>query len=422
MSTTQEGGVLGPAGSGLVSLFQVRPPLTDANALSEAGKTLMLLVNETTQRHQMTSKAAGAGQNIEKMLGGKPPPRAASGSLPWGGHSGELAQLPLLQFAPSGLRVTLKALGVRSLMDYLAAVLHPAGRRLVARALGMPVTSVLLSAMRAELLDLVVAKERAGCPHLKDVLLLGKLGVTSVHDLGALGGLLAQSPTALSTLADLIAAVQKRAPDWVGRQHITRHHLHEWAQGASRRGSDLCIPDKSHSEDPAPARLDEQAQIVAESTLFWFLKQRSAEPQEILELMMFRLLAWLDELSGADDKLRSAAVQFFASGHRVLWARLLEAKKRAREVDEKNDSLKRFRDFVRADSERSLFFELHPWARPDTAPPEGLICFYFEPVPDCRQALATTRAGAGQSPQSLQQLHVCMDPISGALTTPRGST
>ncbi|MBI5508612.1 MAG: hypothetical protein HY903_07655 [Deltaproteobacteria bacterium] len=386
----------------------LRPPVTDAALLTAARQRLAQLTYAATQQPHtdLRSQRLGKDQPAYVLLSG----------FPWGGRSGALQQLPLIQFCPESLRAVLKALGIQTLMDYLAAVSSRAGRLLFAEMSGLPVTSLLLSAYRAELLDLPIARQRAPLPHLKDVLLLSRLGISGVRDLGMLAGLFDDAAEQLEFLASLVDILQRADRRAVGRTRITRHDLREWAHAAKRRGSELEAPAKVPASLFADLDAAGRLQLCAEAVLAWYLPSRHADADALWNTMVLRLLHWLRAVGVAPegDALARFAAKLTAAGRQAL-AQLLAAD---RELDAATDpALTRFDDFALRIDETSLFYDLYPWTSPDDPRADGLICFFVEPVPDFRHVLGAAAKAEGRLPQALAQSYVCMNPVTGEVVT-----
>jgi len=385
---------------------------------------LTVLRRELMQLLAAPSPAAAAhgvaklsdGDKREIVLGTAAPRATMAGGSRTQGHSGEAGRLPLATFMPADRKAVLAALGLHTLADFLNAARGPAGRRLLAEACGVPRTTVFLATLRAELLDLPPLEWRYATPLLKDVVLLARLGLGSCAALRRLAELFDAAPARLEALGKLVGALQKAVPESVGRQRITKVELKAWAQAAARRGSDV----------DAGAGAQDSVAAAAEQVLAWYLTERTVTSDALWHDVVTRAYAELHAHGTTPDEALQHAINVESSEStrealRALCARRLAASRGQEDDDarrlevaydaERTLERERFADYVWQRDELSLFSGLEPWVRPAAARPDGLICFWMEPVPMHRQALGASEGGA----DAQRPAYVCLDPQSGAI-------
>lgn len=481
-------------------MVPVMEPESDPAVLGEMKQQLLSLV---TAAHGVAPRVApvapgaaakllhGAGASLKKLVGIHEPEKLPTvdttelvqravvlgetrstlsfkGGFPPGGRSGQAGSMPIMQFVPDQLLPVCKALGIRSLVDVLTRGSLPPGRAVLSRALGVPRTTMLLATHRAELLDLPVDRQRANYPHLKDVLLLSRLGVRTVAQLEVLHRAFSAKPARIDTIADLIAIAQKADPNWVGRQRITRHDLRHWALASSQRGSDIVVatprprqaaaaaaaqpggspslverefaaalapvsgeveldapaPEASPADLIVPQEIDVAGhEEVAEQVLQHHLTSTWADPDQAFADMAARALTWLASmLSRVDDALLTALTLVGDLDARRLFQTLQEDR-----FSQQRDEEERYARWARSDREVeahygdyvwrqrdwSLLMGLAPWMRPDGPRQDGRICFWVDPIPDLRQTIDPEHPEL--IPESLQAVYLCLDPASGAI-------
>ena len=375
---------------------RLRPPTTDEKALSEGRAALLKLALGPQQE-----------KSVERALAKKEHGQALTNfdyrsGLPSVGRSGSAHRVPLLQFIPARLRTALSTLGVTNLADFLATASLPECRVILSRLLGLPTTAVLLAAHRAELLDLPVCGQRGKAPHLKDVLLLTRLGVITVGRLAALGAALELHPERLELLATALAALQKSAPDLIGRNRTTRHDLKEWCRAAARRGSNVSLAAKQ-SADASPI------EHAAERILAWHLNQGGAQPDDVWEEMVVRLLIMMRQRQLALDSALWATVD---ASRRKIYRQVIERSLDEHDLDELAHERALAEAFLVNDEGTSIMTALDPVMVPDVDRTDDHVCFWVDPVADERHIVGASRDGL---PPKLQAHYVCMNTRTGEI-------
>lgn len=194
--------------------------------------------------------------------------------VPEKGFSGNAHQLPLLQWAPPSLRPAFEALRIRFLADFLRTMATPLGRSTLVSILGIPPSALLVVGRRAELLDLPATDAVAKVPHLRDILLLSRLGIRSCITLARLAESFSDHPILLDLVAEALSILQKHRPkQYLARHHITRHELSAWAISARKR------PDGIELPCPAATNTSAVSDRHDELLMHWGMRQ-SVDPDD----------------------------------------------------------------------------------------------------------------------------------------------
>ncbi len=419
----------------------VQQPVTDPKRLAAIRQELLRLVTSgEPAKHEpkpaVPAKLAATMDAEAKQratLGKTLPSLVYSRGFPAGGRSGQAAQNPVMQWAPPRLKAGLEAAGIQNLAELLTRCHEPAGRQLLAELCGVPRTTIFLMARRAEILDLPTDNRMQKQPHLKDVLLLSRLGFGSIREMAVLFKVFDRSPSRLEVAAKLVGLLQKADPDYVGRTRLTRHELREWARLAEKRGSDLVLPDESQTLAATSQTAGLHPEDVAEQVLAWYLEQRLPDGEAAWRELVVRLGAWLtargahideDTLHAlwleCDETTRKSVETVLAARrealldeeHRLL-SRDEEAFKERLEAEHERQEELDYEAFVLREANWSLFLDLAPWLKPDPSRQDKKICFWLDPLPDHRQVRES--AGDEQIPASLMPAYICLDPESGAI-------
>ncbi len=334
---------------------------------------------------------------------------AQNSALPTTGYSGNAHQQPLIQWAPTALQHALRSIGLRYLVDFLRTTRFPEGRSALVSALGVPSTTLLIAARRAELLDLPIDPTYAKQPHIRDVLLLEQLGVRSTTQLARLGTALENYPQLLLVLAEAIGLLQKRAPAlYLARHHITRHELRAWAKAAQKRPQDMDINEHAPSgAHPTPQNLDRMGEVL----MHWGMQagngtnidphqQLKSMVENALKLVVYNGLPWPREnLLSALGKTEAIALE-----------QRLESIRHSAHNDERLSQERiNTENMQEAATENdlepaSLFTDAAPQSLLDENRNDRMICFWMQPAPS---PLTDTHRTA--------PVYACIDPSSGAL-------
>jgi hypothetical protein len=393
----------------LPSLLEpLRPPLRDQSRLASMRLGLLHLVAAKPEESAPGAKGGGG----QKVLGESRPTMRFVHGYPASGRSGGADKLHLLELCPPSLRPTFEALGVTNLAVYLAGALLPAGRQVLSEASGVPAAALLLSAWRAELLDLPPLERRYPAPHIKDVILLSRLGIESVSTLAALLPVVEQQPSRLELLGKLVAAVQKADVESVGRQRLTRHDLRAWMQAATRRGTDIVI-EALQPERPLAG--------CAERALTAFAEARRQDQTTLWHEVLERAYLAARTAGGLlDDHLEAAldaeADEVTRAELRVLRELQLGSALRSDREAAAREELREYERFTVADGNYSLFLRQAPRLRPGER--AGRVGFWLDPVPDFRHVFDPARPDT--IPEALKPAYVSIDPASGALSIEAG--
>ncbi|MBN1961045.1 MAG: hypothetical protein JW841_08860 [Deltaproteobacteria bacterium] len=399
-------------------------PCIDPAILARVRKELLALVTVLKHSSSQPNKAKLPLKDKKALLGQSVATYQYIKEFPADGRSKIAASLPLMQFAPDGLRKTLEGLGIINLADFLVRGMLITGRRILAPLLDIPTATLLLAMYRAELLDLPLKPGQA-TPHPKDLILLAHLGIVCTDDLALLAQIINDSPEQLQLLQKLFALVQKNYPQFVGRQLISRHDLKNWAQAAQKRNSDIELPKPTKD-----ITLDSDSCL--EAVLGWHLQQRYPNKQALWDTIVFCCISLLkNKDANVDFDLQR---QVLAYGSDDLHAAIADLDKE-KNIEQERLDLQRL-DATRQEviREQQLFYaaqremnerlaQLHPhgWSLLTNLQPQiaahstrkGRVSFWLEPMADTKGARLPGETG--RLPAALNPIYVSINPDSGAI-------
>jgi hypothetical protein len=313
--------------------------------------------------------------------------------------------LPPLQFFNPPYHQLAAKLGIQSLSDLLLYIGLPEGRLLLSQALGVPVPTLLAAAWRAELLDLPLPDGHHG-PHLKDILLLSKLGIDTLEELASLAEIFGRHPAKLTLLAKLIQQYQRHCPAWVARRALSGKELRQWAQAATKRPSAITIATTGPLEDQS------LAEFAAEKVVWHQKKFLPREATDVFNDALGRLLMASGNFHLSEQIWQEILIECGDANAR-RWRDMLENDRRQALLEERRQEFERYEAYLLGTDDPSLLFDLQPLLGADPAREDGLICFWMEPAADSQHAMARAPDAEGERPPSA--LYVCLDPKSGAV-------